>query len=171
MPAAWHLVEQYANNRIEADHSRLEHRRRPMRGVRTDRTALSPSSGLDVHAVQPLRVEQGELASPVTPRPPQGRRWLRPHSHRWFLTNASVNGQRSVYRAVDRNGGHRLAGLPAFDELVRQRGTRTRVLLAASILWATRVRHRRCGRRTSSRLLVFGSPSRGQTDVVQLRSG
>jgi len=25
LPAAWHHVEQYANNRIEADHSRLKH--------------------------------------------------------------------------------------------------------------------------------------------------
>jgi len=38
VPSAWHHVEQYANNRIEADHSRLKHRLRPMRGLRTDRT-------------------------------------------------------------------------------------------------------------------------------------
>jgi transposase-like protein len=38
-PAAWHHVERYANNRIEADHSRLKQRLRPMRGLRTDRTA------------------------------------------------------------------------------------------------------------------------------------
>jgi transposase-like protein len=39
IPSAWHHVEQYANNRIEADHSQLKHRLRPMRGLRTDRTA------------------------------------------------------------------------------------------------------------------------------------
>jgi transposase-like protein len=39
MPQAWHHVEQYANNPIEADHSRLKHRLRPMLGLRTDRTA------------------------------------------------------------------------------------------------------------------------------------
>jgi transposase-like protein len=39
LPAAWHHVEQYENNPIEADHSRLKHRLRPMRGLRTDRTA------------------------------------------------------------------------------------------------------------------------------------
>ena len=39
IPQAWHHVEQYANNRIEADHSQLKHRLRPMRGLRTDRTA------------------------------------------------------------------------------------------------------------------------------------
>jgi transposase-like protein len=37
--SAWHHVEQYANNRIEADHSQLKHRLRQMRGLRTDRTA------------------------------------------------------------------------------------------------------------------------------------
>jgi transposase-like protein len=36
---AWHHGEQYANNPIEADHSRLKHRLRPMRGLLTDRTA------------------------------------------------------------------------------------------------------------------------------------
>jgi transposase-like protein len=38
VPAAWHHVERRANNRIEADHSRLKHLLRPMRGLRTDRT-------------------------------------------------------------------------------------------------------------------------------------
>jgi transposase-like protein len=38
-PSAWHYVDQYANNPIEADHSQLKHRLRPMRGLRTDRTA------------------------------------------------------------------------------------------------------------------------------------
>jgi hypothetical protein len=39
LPSAWHHVEQHANNPIEADHSQLKHRLRPMRGLRTDRTA------------------------------------------------------------------------------------------------------------------------------------
>jgi hypothetical protein len=34
MPAACHIVEQYANNPIEADHSRLKARLRPMRGLK-----------------------------------------------------------------------------------------------------------------------------------------
>lgn len=38
-PSAWHHIERYANNPIEADHSQLKHRLRPMRGLRTDRTA------------------------------------------------------------------------------------------------------------------------------------
>jgi transposase, IS6 family len=51
--SAWHHVERYANNRIEADHSRLKHRLRPMRGLRTDRTAQVVIAG---HAfIQNLR--------------------------------------------------------------------------------------------------------------------
>ncbi len=37
--SAWHHVERYANNPIEADHGRLKHRLRAMRGLRSDRTA------------------------------------------------------------------------------------------------------------------------------------
>jgi transposase, IS6 family len=37
--SAWHHVEQYANNRVESDQSQLKHRLRPMRGLRTERTA------------------------------------------------------------------------------------------------------------------------------------
>jgi transposase-like protein len=39
LAAAWHHVERYANNPVEADHSQVEHRLKPMRGLRTDRTA------------------------------------------------------------------------------------------------------------------------------------
>jgi transposase-like protein len=39
IPLAWHHVERYANNPIEADHSQLKHRLRAMRRLRTDRTA------------------------------------------------------------------------------------------------------------------------------------
>jgi transposase, IS6 family len=34
-PVAWHHREQYANNRIEADHAQLKRRLRPMRGIET----------------------------------------------------------------------------------------------------------------------------------------
>jgi IS6 family transposase len=37
LPAAWHRTEQYANNRVEADHGRLKARLRPMRA--SNRTA------------------------------------------------------------------------------------------------------------------------------------
>ena len=39
LPAAWHQTEQYANNRVEADHGRLKARLRPMRGLKQDRSA------------------------------------------------------------------------------------------------------------------------------------
>ena len=39
VPEAWHVVKQYANNSIEADHSRLKARTRPMRGLKRIRSA------------------------------------------------------------------------------------------------------------------------------------
>jgi transposase-like protein len=36
---AFHNTEQYANNRVECDHGRLRARLRPMRGLKTDRSA------------------------------------------------------------------------------------------------------------------------------------
>ena len=39
LPAAFHHTQQYANNRVECDHGRLKARLRPMRGLKTDRTA------------------------------------------------------------------------------------------------------------------------------------
>ena len=39
MPGAFHNTEQYANNRIEADHGRLKSRLRPMRGLKRDDSA------------------------------------------------------------------------------------------------------------------------------------
>ena len=35
---AWHHVERYASNPIEADHGRLKCRRRAMRGLQSDQT-------------------------------------------------------------------------------------------------------------------------------------
>jgi transposase-like protein len=65
MPAAWHHVEQYANNPIEADHGRLKYRLRPMRGLQTDRTAQVVIAG---HAfLQNLRRSHYELAVDVCP--------------------------------------------------------------------------------------------------------
>jgi transposase-like protein len=80
VPAAWHHVERYANNRIEADHGRLKHRLRPMRGLRTDRTAAVIITGLaflqnlrrghyelGTETVRPLRVAAAltELAQAI----------------------------------------------------------------------------------------------------------
>ena len=60
LPAAWHRTDQYANNRIEADHGRLKARLRPMRGLKQDRSARVVIAG---HAfVQNLRRGHYELA-------------------------------------------------------------------------------------------------------------
>jgi IS6 family transposase len=59
VPAAFHNMEQYANNRIEADHGRLKARLRPMRGLKRDHTARVIMSG---HAfMQNLRRGHYEL--------------------------------------------------------------------------------------------------------------
>ncbi|RGC65380.1 hypothetical protein C5N14_28960 [Micromonospora sp. MW-13] len=61
VPSAWHHVERHANNPIEADHSQLKHRLRPMRGLRSDRTAQTIITG-HVFA-QNLRRGHYELAT------------------------------------------------------------------------------------------------------------
>jgi len=58
--SAWHHVEQYANNPIEADHAQLKRRLRPMRGLQTDRSTQVVITG---HAfIQNLRRGHYELA-------------------------------------------------------------------------------------------------------------
>ncbi|MGW3608014.1 DDE-type integrase/transposase/recombinase [Micromonospora sp. NPDC005161] len=65
VPSAWHHVERYANNPIEADHSQLKHRLRPMRGLWTDQTAQVIIAG---HAfMQNLRRGHYELSVDVPP--------------------------------------------------------------------------------------------------------
>jgi transposase-like protein len=65
LPTAWHHVEQYANNPIEADHSQLKRRLRPMRGLQTDRTAQIVIVG---HAfLQNLRRGHYELGGDAPP--------------------------------------------------------------------------------------------------------
>ena len=59
LPEVLHDTTQYANNRVEWDHGRLKARLRPMRGLRTDRTASTVIRG---HAfVQNLRRGHYEL--------------------------------------------------------------------------------------------------------------
>jgi transposase-like protein len=63
IPQAWHHVEQYANNPIEADHGRMKHQLRSMRGLRTDNTAQVIIAG---HAfMQNLRRGHYELTADV----------------------------------------------------------------------------------------------------------
>ena len=65
IPAAFHNTGQYANNRCEADHGRLKARLRPMRGLKTDRTASVVIQG---HAfVQNLRRGHYELGIDAAP--------------------------------------------------------------------------------------------------------
>ena len=59
LPDVLHDTTQYANNLIECDHGRLKSRLRPMRGLRTDRTASTVIRG---HAfIQNLRRGHYEL--------------------------------------------------------------------------------------------------------------
>ena len=60
LPAVWHRTDQYANNRVEADHGRLKAWLRPMRGLKQDRSARVLLGG---HAfVQNVRRGHYELA-------------------------------------------------------------------------------------------------------------
>jgi len=63
IPSALHIVEQYANNPIEADHGRLKARLRPMRGMKRHRSARTLAAG---HAVvQNLRRGHYDIATEV----------------------------------------------------------------------------------------------------------
>ena len=65
LPGAHHDTNQYANNRVEADHGRLKARLRPMRGLKRDRTALVVIAG---HAfMQNLRRGHYELGTEALP--------------------------------------------------------------------------------------------------------
>ena len=66
VPAARHVLDQYANNRAEADHARLKARLRPMRGLKTIRSLRAIAAG---HAfVQNLRHGHYELTADVPAR-------------------------------------------------------------------------------------------------------
>jgi IS6 family transposase len=65
LPGAFHNVEQYANNAVEADHGRLKARLRPMRGLKRDRSARVIVTG---HAlVQNVRRGHNELGVEAMP--------------------------------------------------------------------------------------------------------
>jgi transposase-like protein len=64
-PMAWHHSEQYANNRIEADHAQLKRRLRAMRGIKTMTGLRAVTAG---HAfVQNLRRGHYEIATDQPP--------------------------------------------------------------------------------------------------------
>jgi transposase, IS6 family len=64
IPSARHTVEQYANNPVEADHGRLKVRLRPMRGLKSYRSARILAAG---HAfVQNVRRGHYDIATDVS---------------------------------------------------------------------------------------------------------
>jgi transposase, IS6 family len=66
LPEAFHHMEKYANNPIEADHGRLKARLRPMRGLKTDHNAGVIAAG---HAfIQNLRRGHYELGIEAAPK-------------------------------------------------------------------------------------------------------
>ncbi|MDQ5855539.1 MAG: transposase, partial [Actinomycetota bacterium] len=66
LPDASHVVEQYANNPVEAGHARLKSRLRPMRGLKRLHSTQVISAG---HAfVQNLRRGHYELGLDADPR-------------------------------------------------------------------------------------------------------
>jgi IS6 family transposase len=66
IPAACHVIEQYTNNSVEADHERLKAPLRSMRGLKRRRLARVISTG---HAfVQNLRRGHYELSVDIDPR-------------------------------------------------------------------------------------------------------
>jgi transposase, IS6 family len=66
IPSALHIVEQYANNPVEADHGRLKARLRPMSGLKRHRSARILAAG---HAfVQNLRRDHYDIATDVPSR-------------------------------------------------------------------------------------------------------
>ena len=66
LPAARHVMEQYANNPLESDHGRLKARVKPMRGLKRLRSARVISTG---HAfIQNLRRGHYELGVDTDPK-------------------------------------------------------------------------------------------------------
>ena len=71
IPGAFHNTGQYENNRCECDHGRFNARLRPMRGLKTDRTASSVTGGYANvwhlrHGHYELRVDVSPAALPGT---------------------------------------------------------------------------------------------------------
>ncbi len=85
IPGALHTTQHYANNTIEADHGRPKARLRPMRGLKTFRSARDPcyrSRVCPEPQTRPLRHRHGRTGPPPSPDglPRAGPRHLTP---RW----------------------------------------------------------------------------------------
>ena len=104
IPTAFHNTEQYANNRIEADHGRLKARLRPMRGLKRDHTARVIVRG---HALM-QNIRRGHYELGIEARPhrrvahafTQLARTIRTDLDRSLSRAAQSNPQR--YRCVER---------------------------------------------------------------------
>jgi transposase, IS6 family len=86
VPAAGHVLEQYANNVVEADHGRLKARLRPMRGLKRIRSLRTIAAG---HAlVQNLRRGHYELIVDLP---------IRDRTRSAFTENETVRGLLCVF--------------------------------------------------------------------------
>ena len=119
IPAALHNTGQYENNRVECDHGRLKARLRPMRGLKTHRTASVVIRG---HAfIQNLRRGHYELAVDADAAVPAGHRIRRTQTGHLIRT-----GPRSrLSMACDRTTQRALVGAPSGATLCRARATPT----------------------------------------------
>jgi IS6 family transposase len=122
LPDTVHNTEQNANNRIECDHGRLKTRLRPMRGLKTDRTASVIIRG---HAfIQNLRRGHYELGAEAQP-------------DRLRVAARSTNSQRASDSCADR-APRRHALEQRNSALSRLLGWATFLIMAAAVaLFAT----------------------------------
>jgi len=70
VPSALHIVEQYANNPIGADHGRLKARLRPMRGLKRHRSRPDPGCRSCLRAKPPPRSLRHRHRSSWLPQAP-----------------------------------------------------------------------------------------------------
>jgi len=104
LPSAWHHVEQYANNPIEADHGQLKHRLCPMRRLRTDRQRRWSLPGT-LHAEPPARPLRARSRRPVCQ--PDGRNLYRTRS------GDRTSGQTGFNTSADQTTQQRRSTSPA----------------------------------------------------------
>jgi transposase-like protein len=118
LPSAWHHVEQYENNPIEADHGQLKRRLRPMRGLHTDRTAQLVIAG---HAfVQNLRRGHYDIALDVPPATRLAAAFRRPRSS--YLTSGGRGFLALAAQIIQHSHGvHQRGSWPAVDGALRRR--------------------------------------------------
>ncbi|WP_405097275.1 DDE-type integrase/transposase/recombinase [Micromonospora sp. NBC_01412] len=148
---------QYANNPIEADHSQLKHRLRPMRGLRTDKTAqviiaghafMQTSDTATTNSPSTLRRLPGSPRRlPNSPRrsdlrPEKG--WTRPPTSQrnGAATGRSCSWPTATDQTTPRPRG-KLGNLPL--EQVAALGLTNSVINAYNRMGSPRPQCRRCG--------------------------